>query len=189
MTGPRQTPSRRAGFTLIEAIIVLAVMLIAMTFGFPALQNMIQRSRTEAFVREGAILMRYARSEAIRNGGSISVVLDTTSGQERIFAFRDTDADGTVDPGEEELRGRGFDLPKGVVFGTPADPPIEDFPNDAATFRSDGSIRLDDSFGRLTFSDRRENRLRINVGPAASGRIEVEQWDGSSWTSHLKHWK
>jgi Tfp pilus assembly protein FimT len=189
-------PRGRAGFTLLEALVVLAVMMTALLFGFPALQNMIQRSKTEGFVREAAVLLRLARAESIKTGGRVSVAIDTTPGEGKVFAFSDTDGDGVLDVGEQKLRGEGFALPTRVVFGAPGPPvtpvvaAVTDLPNGAATFSSDGSVQLAGATSSIWISDVRGNVVEIRIGPAATARIEIFKYneDTSTYESDIKGW-
>ena len=61
--------SRAGGFTLVELLVVIALMAILALLGYPMLQNMIHRNKLEGFAREAAILLRTARLAAIKAGG------------------------------------------------------------------------------------------------------------------------
>jgi type II secretory pathway pseudopilin PulG len=196
MTGLKDL-SRVRGFTLLEALVVLTVMMIAMLLGFPALQNMIQRSKTEGFVRETGVLLRLARAESIKHSVPVSVALDTTPGEEKVFAFRDLDADGVLDVGEEKVQGEGFTMPTRTVFGAPGPPvtpvaaAVTDLPNNAATFASDGSVRLSASTNSIWISDERGNVVELRIGPSSTARVETFKYDKDSGTyvSGLKEWE
>jgi prepilin-type N-terminal cleavage/methylation domain-containing protein len=63
------------GFTLIELVIVLAVMAILVTWGFPSLTESIKNNRMVAQNNEMVAMLQYARSEAIRRNTDVQVHL------------------------------------------------------------------------------------------------------------------
>lgn len=63
------------GFTLLELIIVLAVMAILVAWGFPSLEESIKNNRMVAQNNEMIAMLHYARSEAIRRNTDVEVHL------------------------------------------------------------------------------------------------------------------
>jgi prepilin-type N-terminal cleavage/methylation domain-containing protein len=187
---------RAAGFTLIELLVVMAIILIAALIGFPALQNMIQRSKLEGFARQTAILMQRARYEAIRINRPVVVQFDETNG--RVFAFADLNSADPVDPTSSDLifnpvssaayrttdyeLGHALLLPGKVKFGAPGvQPEVFGFTADPdggpniVVFDPNGSVR---DVGAIRFTDAKEaNFLEVNVEPQATARVEVRKWN------------
>lgn len=174
---------RVSGFTLIEAFVVMAVVVITAAIGFPALWRMIHRSKMEGFVRETAILAQSARLEAIKRGTPSGVKIDFA--KDLVIAFRDENRDGDYDAGEDLYGGdlaAALPLPSRVFFWAPGeDPeaenavvgfPLDDASGGAVLFASDGSTT---SAGAFRFGDRRGNFLEINVAPAATGKVEIRK--------------
>jgi type IV fimbrial biogenesis protein FimT len=64
-----------SGFTLLELIIVLAVMAILVSWGFPSLTESMKNNRMIAQNNEMIAMLQYARSEAIRRNTSVEVHL------------------------------------------------------------------------------------------------------------------
>lgn len=60
---------RARGFSLVELLVVLGLILILSVLTFPMIHNMFQRSKLEGFARETSILMRTARLAAVKSGG------------------------------------------------------------------------------------------------------------------------
>jgi prepilin-type N-terminal cleavage/methylation domain-containing protein len=97
------------GFTLLELIIVLAVLAILVSWGFPSLQESIRSNRMIAQNNEVLAVLHYARSEAIRRNESVEVHFSEIDGTEWIF-IDDPDNIAIVDgclPGQ--LRCSGTD--------------------------------------------------------------------------------
>lgn len=175
---------RGAGFTLVELLIAMVVMIALISLGFPALQQMIVRSRVEGKVREIAVMCQDARMEAITGSIPTGLRFDTTL--DRVYSWVDQNADGVLDPEEVLLN----ETPMGdaVSFGAPAGgspeekptcfDPICGFKNDSdgywITFNTDGSV---DQPGWTRFADTRGNYLQLGVFPWATAAIEVTKWD------------
>jgi prepilin-type N-terminal cleavage/methylation domain-containing protein len=78
------------GFTLIEALVVVALLGIIMLIGLPSLLGLVQRSKMEGTVQGVANLMRLARFEAIKQGVPVIVRLDYANGVVTAFVDRDS---------------------------------------------------------------------------------------------------
>jgi general secretion pathway protein H len=76
---PAASPHRRAGFTLIEMVVVLAV--IGLVLGFLGLQRAPRSARLEleAAVRTLTGALQLARSQAIAENRSVAVTIGTAS--------------------------------------------------------------------------------------------------------------
>lgn len=92
-----------AGFTLVELIVTLAVLAILLTLAAPSYNSFIrnQRVKTAAFDLMSSI--NYARSEAIKRNGDVSINAtgDWTSGWKVKFDIND---DGDIDDDVDTLR-------------------------------------------------------------------------------------
>lgn len=60
---------RARGFSLVELLVVMGLILILSVLTFPMIHNMFQRSKLEGIARETSILMRTARLAAVKSGG------------------------------------------------------------------------------------------------------------------------
>lgn len=85
------------GFTLIEIMIVLLIVAIALGLGTPALQNLVERTRTRTTMEDIVELLRLARLTAVEQMASVTVCASadgsTCSGAEadwstQLIAFR-----------------------------------------------------------------------------------------------------
>lgn len=194
----RPTTRRAAGFTLIELLVVMAIIVIVALIGFPALQNMILRSKLEGFARQTAILMQRARYEAIKANRPVVVRFDEGKGQ--ITAFADLTSADPLDPTASDLIfnpdsdadyrttdyliGPTLPVPGKVKFGAPSSQPEvfgftanpdSTIGTNIAVFDPDGSVR---DVGAIRFADAKDaNFLEVNVEPQATGRVEVRKWN------------
>jgi type IV fimbrial biogenesis protein FimT len=66
-----RTRYKSAGFTLLELMIVVAIVAILTTLAAPSFKNLIQSNTMSSAVNTFLADMRFARSEAIRRGGGV----------------------------------------------------------------------------------------------------------------------
>ena len=169
-----------SGFTLIEMLVVLAILMILLLFAVPALQTAMRQSKLRGMANETATLMRLARLEAIKNSCTsiVKIVEDDTP---HVEGFPDCDGDGVLDADKKSLG--TFALPYGVRFFAPPNLKGKDSIDglsvdpaggaaNVAIFRGDGSIQ---AIGGFRFGDDVGNFLEVWVSPTATARIEVHK--------------
>lgn len=61
-----------AGFSLLELMIVLNLLLLLLLIGMPSLQEMMARQQAESYVRQLKQQLQYARVEAISSGTTVT---------------------------------------------------------------------------------------------------------------------
>lgn len=186
-------PSRPAGFTLVEMLISLAVMMVIAAIGYPPLHNLIVRSKLEGAARETAMLMQLARLEAIKRSVPIVVRIDQAS--RRLITFADVNGAALTDPPDrlfnpvagQPQHATDYELrpplspPGRIEFQAPlAGNVVEGFTvvggDKVAIFQTDGSVLAD---GAIRFADGRGNFLEVAVTPKATARVELRKWDGA----------
>ncbi|QQR74258.1 MAG: GspH/FimT family pseudopilin [Holophagales bacterium] len=185
--------ARSAGFSLIEAMVVIALIGILATLGLPAFLGMINRSQLLGTTRELAALMRSARIEAVRRGVP-TVVIRTADG---FTAFVNDARDGqgrfsnlTFDPPTEREIGR-LSLPRRVHVAAPAlDSTVNTFSGTAPTppfapnlpivgavFMPDGSALAEGAFRVADGTER--NFFEIRLAPRFTGHVVVRKFDST----------
>lgn len=101
-----------AGFTLIELIIVVAIVGVLASLAAPSFSTMIKNNRLASNINDLTSDLALARSESNKRGRRVTVCPSTNgtscSGASAWatgrLVFVDLDADGTVDSGDEILR-------------------------------------------------------------------------------------
>lgn len=175
MRRPRQPAN---GMTLLEILVILALVAALLGIFIPQLLDLIYRYRLEGIVRETAVVMQSARLQAIKTGNQGVVAIDSSTRQ--VAGFVDADEDRAIDLTERRL-GLLF-LPAGIGFQGPGgQPAIDGFQTSGnegyAVFNSDGGTEAP---GAFRIADERGNFLEVRIMNLA-GRIEVRKWDGGGW--------
>jgi prepilin-type N-terminal cleavage/methylation domain-containing protein len=186
----------QSGFSLLELLIVMALVGVVLLIGIPNLLQVVRQSRTIGFMNEVQNQLGRARQEAIRRG--VPVVVQQDTDRQRIFSFANVDGDADLEFNEDNtVPYRTADYEVGSLFlpsaGSSqflyfhgpgdADPEGPDMADGLSTdgdgdlvavFESDGSIR---SVGGFRFGDNaKRNFFEIRISPAATARVEVRKW-------------
>jgi prepilin-type N-terminal cleavage/methylation domain-containing protein len=189
---PSTTP-RSAGFTMLEMLVVMAIIVLLAAFGFPALQLMFTRSKLQGSAREIAVHLGQSRVTAMRLGRN--VIVKPVFDEKRLVSFVDDNENFVQDAGERlvaslPIPGSGGDQslhmmgPNGVV-GTEEDPAEAlsglstipsgdpDIPDQhVAVFEPDGSVRDAGGF-RISDGKSPANVFEVRIDPAATARVEI----------------
>jgi len=86
--------SEPQGFTLLELLVVLAVLSIVMTLGVPAILDATARMRVDMAATEAATALRLARMTAVRSRTYVAVRFDPSEGAVTWAMYGDGDGDG-----------------------------------------------------------------------------------------------
>jgi prepilin-type N-terminal cleavage/methylation domain-containing protein len=171
----------RTGFTLVELLIVLALLGVIMGLGMPAMLNALNRAKLTSFAQQAAAAMQAARHEAIKRSTVARVEVHFSDNS--IFAYVDVNGDSLYTPGTDVLIFQGS-APAGVVLQGPGTTlnsnAVYNFAplaagGGVALFNSDGSVV---ALGGFRFRDQRGNIMEAFVSPQASARIAVRKYAG-----------
>lgn len=178
-------PKRREwGFTLVEMLVVLAIMSIAVLLAAPFLTKQIQRSKLIGVAQQAAGMMRLARMDAIKTSRCGMVLIDPDGRRMEVLS----DRDNNCLPSAPDERLSELVLPNGVSFASPcgADAasvrqltPRAGLPS-VAVFRGDGSALAGGAFRFMAveLGGASPNYLEVFLWPAATARVQVRKWKG-----------
>ena len=190
---------RRSGYTLVELLVVLAMLGLVATLGIPPFFRLTARLRVESAGRDVAATLRLARLYALRHSAKVAVRFETTANGQVFFTLhRDGDGDGVLNRDID----RGIDpavgpprliqsLGAAVRFGFPqrepprhpsSGRPIDDLSDpirfnrsDLASFAPLGTATP----GSVYISDQRSNLVVVRV-VSRTGRVKVLRYDYQS---------
>ncbi|MEM6453623.1 MAG: GspH/FimT family protein [Acidobacteriota bacterium] len=77
---------RRAGFSLIELLIVLIIILLLGLISFQALETQIPKTRVQSAAVDADTMLKRMRLRAIRNGTNVNVRIEDSTGGQRLLA-------------------------------------------------------------------------------------------------------
>ena len=75
----RRTPGRTRGFTLVELMVTLAILVILLAIGVPAMQGFLASRQVAGKADALTSAIRFARSEALKRSQSVTICQTTTA--------------------------------------------------------------------------------------------------------------
>jgi len=187
------------GFSLIEAVLALALLSLMLGISLPALASALSRGRVAAAAREMAGEMARLRAEAIAERRRMAIRLTWSGGRYAYAFYADGDGDGVRaddiaagrDPmlaGPRDLRSRYEGIDFGLIdTAIPAVPPasgaLAPF-SDPVRFGASDTITFTpwgtSSTGSLYISDARDS-VQAVVLYGRTGRIRIWRFDRELW--------
>lgn len=187
-----KTETSERGFTLIEIIVVMAILMIVAVFTYPNILAIANRNRIEGSAQHIRTLMHSSRLQAIKQKCYGVVMIDPAA--RKVIAFLDRDRNGELDSEDTQLG--VVDLPFQVHFrdeaGAEGLASVEEFdnpdplPEKRAIFKEDGTLA---STGALRVADDRGNAMEVFAENASlvpvirkheGGSVYIPKGDASS---------
>ena len=114
--------ARTRGFSLIELLVVMAILAILLGVGIPNMQQYIVSTRLSSASNEFFTALNVARSEAVRRGTQVTLITsgaansrDWTTGW---TMFVDADRDGALGASEEVIRSSAGVIAPMTIYGS-----------------------------------------------------------------------
>lgn len=151
--------------SLIEVTVVMAVIGLMVSVGYPALQEWLDRYRARSAASEIASAIQLQRMRAVSQNQEFSIGFD--AGADSYTLYQGNPATGTM------LEPVARSLPFGVTFQGAAD--AVDTPNDEIIFHPDGSMNDSTATSDTLWVGNAIGDVFFVTMSRATGRVEVEQ--------------
>ena len=176
------TVRRPNGFTLLEMLVVFAILGVLTIIAIPEMLQRIRESKIRSAAQQISVMLRSARLEGVKaaHPGIVETLpWEDDKPWETVRSFADVNRSGTYDAGDRLLG--TFDLPAGLEFVNPAglvDPAgVDPRP---AVFQPTGAIQNEVELG---IRDGAGNELEIRVAPMATARVTI--WKMNPGPEHV----
>lgn len=152
------------GFSLLEAMIVIAIIVIMAAIGIPTFSHMVPDMRLRSAAQDLYSNLQSAKMDAIKTNGTSNLTFDPDNGTY-------TKVNGNIVNLEEAYKGS-------VEYGQPGESDTVDFTpvDDQATFNARGMAT---NTGKVFLKNAKDNSYQIEV--LGSGVITLKKWNGSAY--------
>jgi prepilin-type N-terminal cleavage/methylation domain-containing protein len=160
---------RQSGFTLIELVVVGAVLVVLAGFIVPAFQQQIPRWRLLRSANQVASVFQRARLEAVRRNIPAEVAI---VGNQAVATVGVPADPGYITFNTVLVGGVRFEAPptQAIVDGFGA--------ADKAVFTITGTV---EEAGAFRLAGQRNLFLEVRVAPPSTARVQIRKWDGTSF--------
>jgi prepilin-type N-terminal cleavage/methylation domain-containing protein len=159
-----RTPLFSAGFTMVETMVVVAIIVITAALIAPSMIGLVQWTKLQGAVTALKNQLVTAKVRAIANPSvHCGVYFDMTSVPKKTIIFFDDNGNYVYDPGSDHMYLTTYDVEKTCQLQ------ISGITNSCIVFRGDGSAKTG---GKITLQTSRSTST-INVS-AGSGRIKIQ---------------
>lgn len=167
--------NKASGFTIIELMVIMAILAITLAFGVPQINNVVLDNRRVDALNMLSANLAYARSEAIRR--TLPVGLTTVAGDWHLgwTVYIDTNGNEVMDaPGEAPIRVEdSLNLPPTTTITCIPPPPC---PGGDIVFSPDGSVNATTT---LTLIDTMVpgNAVDRDLDISPTGRVSFKDYE------------
>jgi type II secretion system protein H len=170
------TPFRaKAGYTLVEVLVVVAILAIMAAIGVPSLRGLLPRIRLNNDAMLLANEIALARVRAISKSADVRIVFDDVNDR---YAFGKLQGNSWIDLGWTDLA--GSDLQPVSGFSTSSIVPAVPAGTLVVSGRGAANVPLGTQAAIELRTPTGDHRRQIIVEP--TGRTIVRRWSGGAWT-------
>lgn len=156
--------SGEAGFSLIEMIVVVALVGLLAAVGLPSMQDWLDRYRVRTAAEQLASLIQLQRMRAVSQNTDFSIDFDANAGSYTLY--QGDAATGTA------LEPQAHTLPMGVLFSGNADP--VNVPSDEMIFHADGSLNNSTATTDTIYLANNNGDIFLLSINRSTGRVQVQ---------------
>ena len=166
--------SGRAGFTLVEAMVVVAIIAAMLAIATPGLLSGLPGMRVNGAARQVLSDLRLTRALAVEQG-VVATMTFTNPGTYTVA--QDQDGNGTAETIKTVVLGDSY---ANIVLGTTVAPAPTDIIG-AVTFRTNGSANTGGGVYLMPGGDTGTDRNRRVRLVGATGNLKIQSYSGGTW--------
>jgi type IV fimbrial biogenesis protein FimT len=189
----------RAGFTLVELMVVIAIAGLLMAIAIPYFGQVMRRARVESEARTISSTLLQARLQAIKRGANVLVEFSTDSSKlslgsyHKAVVYLDTGGTAGALDATDTVLGRsgiasGADTEKYYVDDAGKPSPSTSAATIEFVFTPFGSMNATSTAKSIYIGDTKGNLLQIAIPAAAQGKILTTKLAGSTFVGRPWTW-